>query len=67
MDVGRKKWGKEEQLEDFLKTYAFEHYPLMRGHLQFNKFDKRRKNLTKLDSLKGVIRVTMKNPRMDEE
>jgi hypothetical protein len=62
-----KSSGEGGQLEDYMQTYAFEHYDIVRGHLAFNKYDKRKSTLKKVGQLKAVIRVTMKNPRMDEE
>ena len=58
-----KKKNEGGQLEEYLKTCAFENYELQRGHIAFNKFNRRRNTLRKSGSLKAVIRVTMKNPR----
>jgi hypothetical protein len=65
--IKSQKNGEGGHLEDFLQTYAFENYDLMRGHVAFNNFRKRKNTLRKVGSLKAVIRVTTKNPRYDEE
>ena len=65
--IDSKKDGEGGALEGYLKTYAFENYPLFRGHVAFNKFGKRRDTVVECGVLKGVIRVCPKNPRNDEE
>jgi hypothetical protein len=65
--IDSKKDGEGGALEGYLKTYAFENYPLFRGHVAFNKFAKRRDTVVECGVLKGVIRVCPKNPRNDEE
>jgi hypothetical protein len=50
-----------------MKTFAFENYDLFRGHIAFNRFNKRKNTLKKVGMLKAVIRVCVKNPRYDED
>lgn len=65
--IDSKKENEGGALEAYLKTYAFENYPLFRGHIAFNKFGKRKDTTTECGILKAVIRVCPKNPRNDEE
>ena len=65
--IDSKKPNEGGQLEDYLKTYAFENYDLFRGHIAFNKFGKRKDTTIKCGLLKMVVRVCPKNPRSDEE
>lgn len=65
--IDSKKEGEGGALEDYLKTYAFENYPLYRGHIAFNKFGKRKDTTLECGVLKAVLRVCPKNPRNDEE
>jgi hypothetical protein len=53
------------QLEDYMQTLPFENYDVMRGHINFNKFGKRRDTVRTIGLLKAVIRVCLKNPRYD--
>jgi hypothetical protein len=70
---GREGWISDSsqkggyELENHLKTSAFETYLLERGHVYFNYFG-RRKDTTKLAGyLRAVVRVTTSNPRFDDE
>eukprot|EP00596_Hydrurales_sp_CCMP1899_P004949 CAMPEP_0119051930 /NCGR_PEP_ID=MMETSP1177-20130426/73383_1 /TAXON_ID=2985 /ORGANISM="Ochromonas sp, Strain CCMP1899" /LENGTH=1845 /DNA_ID=CAMNT_0007031303 /DNA_START=346 /DNA_END=5881 /DNA_ORIENTATION=+ len=65
--VQSKKEGEGGKLEDYLGTLPFEHYPLQRGHISFNKFGKRKDTTQRAGVLKAVIRVCTNNPRYDEE
>ena len=70
---GREWWinskGTNEggNLENYLVTYPFENYDIIRGHISFNKFNSRKDTTRKVGLLKAVIRITMKNPGYDEE
>jgi hypothetical protein len=67
--TGREEWIQSGggPLEDKLMTSPFESYDLMRGHISFNKFGKRKNTIRKVGIFKGVIIVTQKNPRNNEE
>lgn len=70
---GREEWvnSKHENeggdLEYWMQFRPFENYDLMRGHVAFNKLNRRKDTTRKVGILKAVIRVTLNNPRADRE
>lgn len=54
-------------LETFLETYPFENYEIIRGHVAFNKFNRRKDTTRRVGVLKAVIRICTKSPLYDDE
>jgi hypothetical protein len=70
---GREEWinskrnGEGGDLEYWLQYRPFENYDLFRGHVAFNKLNRRKDTARKVGILKAVVRVTLNNPRTDKE
>lgn len=70
---GRDEWinskieGEGGDLEYWLQYRPFENYDLFRGHVAFNKLNRRKDTTRKVGVLKAVVRITLNNPRADRE